>query len=92
LPDRTTLKAGDKIRLFAVPIGELCQRERELVAGAPDAGWTADAIERIIKLDPIVIIYMDGKEPWFEYEPPGADGEIEYHSIMIMDDESWERV
>jgi hypothetical protein len=40
----------------------------------------------------IVTIYMDSDEPWFEYELLGADGEIEYHSIKILDDESWKRM
>jgi hypothetical protein len=28
--------------------------------------------------------------PWFDVELPGRDG-IEYHSLTILDDDSWER-
>jgi hypothetical protein len=48
MPDRTQLKIGDRIRLLRIPQGDLEHRERELRAGAEDAGWTADTIERII--------------------------------------------
>ena len=91
MPDRTKLKIGDRIRLLRVPQGDLEQRERELRAGAEDAGWTADTIERIIAQDPVVTISSIDQQglPWFEYELEAADGEIEYHSIAILEDESW---
>ena len=44
MPDRTQLKIGDRIRLLRIPQGELDQRERELRAGAEDAGWTTGGI------------------------------------------------
>ena len=43
-PNRTQLKIGDRIRLLRIPQGDLEQRERELRAGAEDAGWTAGGI------------------------------------------------
>jgi hypothetical protein len=91
MPDRTRLKIGDRIRLLRVPQGDLEQRERELREGAEDAGWTANTIERIIAQDPIVTISSidEHGRPWFEYELKAASGEIHYHSIAIMDDESW---
>jgi hypothetical protein len=56
------------------------------------AGWTADTLERISATDPVVTIDRVDEygAPWFEYELTGADGEPEYHSLTITDDESWE--
>ena len=91
MPDRTKLKIGDRIRLLRVPAGDLEQRERELREGVGDAGWTADTIERILAQDPVVSISSIDEYglPWFEYELKGVDGKIEYHSLAIMEDESW---
>ncbi len=91
MPDRTKLKVGDRIRILRVPDADLAQRKRELAAGAEKAGWTADTIERIIELDPIVEINLidEAGSPWFDVELPDPDGKIQYHSLMIMEDESW---
>lgn len=91
MPDRTRLKIGDRIRLLRVPQGDLDQRERELRDGAEGAGWTADTIERIIAQDPVVTISWIDEHgyPWFDYELKSAGGEVEYHSLAIMEDESW---
>ena len=89
-----TLKPGERIRLLCVPVSDLRQRERELQDGAEMAGWTADTLERILSIDPVVTIdHVDEYGmPWFEYELVGNDGRIEYHSLGIAEDESWERV
>lgn len=89
-----TLKPGECIRLLCVPESDLRQRERELRDGAEMAGWTADTLERILSLDPVVTIdHVDEYGmPWFAYELVGDDGRIEYHSLGIAEDESWERV
>ena len=89
-----TLKAGDRIRLLCVPESDLQQRERELRDGAEMAGWTADTLERILNLDPVVTIdHVDEYDmPWFRYKLIAADGVVEHHSLAIYDDESWERV
>ena len=91
MPDRTKLKIGDRIRLLRVPAGDLEQRKRELRERVEDAGWTADTIERILVQDPVVSISSIDEYglPWFEYELKTADGKIEYHSLAIMEDESW---
>jgi hypothetical protein len=91
MPDRTALKIGDRIRLLRVPAGDLEQRERELREGAEDAGWTADTIERILAQDPVVTISSIDEYglPWFQYELKRANGKVEYHSLAIMEDESW---
>lgn len=94
MPDWRSLRVGDRVRLLRVPGADLAQRERELRDGAEMAGWTADTIERIIATDPIVIIREIDEfgVPWFERQLPSADGNIEYHSLTITDDESWEFV
>ncbi len=87
-----TLQVGDRVRLLCVPEADLQQREREIREGGELPGWTADTLERILKLDPIVTIdRMDEYGyPWFDYEFVGPDGETEEHSIAIMEDDSWE--
>ena len=91
MPDRTKLKIGDRIQLLQVPQGDVEQRERERREGAQEAGWTADTIERIIAQDPVVTISSIDEHgfPWFEVELTSANGEIEYHSLAVMEDESW---
>jgi hypothetical protein len=91
MPDRSELRVGDRIRLLAVPVRDLAQRERELATGAQMPGWTADTIERIIASHPIVTIDRIDKygAPWFDVELDGADG-VEHHSLTILDDDSWE--
>ncbi|WP_461509307.1 hypothetical protein [Rhodopirellula baltica] len=93
MPDRTTLTVGDRIRLLTVPQCDLEQREREIAAGNVDPDVTATVIERIIDTDPIVTIQRvdDFGAAWFEVEFVETDG-IHYHSLTILDDESWERL
>ncbi len=86
------LRAGDRVRLLRVPEADLQQRERDLRNGAEMPGWTADTLERILQLNPLVTIdHVDEfGAPWFEYELTSPNGKIEYHSIAIVEDESWE--
>ena len=88
------LRPGDRVRLLRVPEPDLRKREQELRDGTEMAGWTADTLERILKINPIVTIDCVDEfgAPWFEYQLTAADGEIEYHSIAITDDDSWEPV
>jgi hypothetical protein len=91
MPDRTKLRVGDRIRLLCVPPVDLERRERELRDGVDEAGLTADTIERILALEPVVTISHidDWGNPWFDYELPSPDGQTHLHSIAIMEDESW---
>ncbi|HZK80300.1 MAG TPA: hypothetical protein VFC46_04515 [Humisphaera sp.] len=91
MPERAHLKIGDRIRLLRVPEGDLQQRERELREVAEDAGSTADAIERIIDLDPVVTIdeIDEFGTPWFHRDLVARDGSVEYHSLAIIENESW---
>ncbi len=59
--------------------------------GTEDAGYTADTIERIIAQDPVVVITSIDEHglPWFDYALNAANGEVEHHSLAIMEDESW---
>ena len=94
MPDRHSLKVGDRIRLLSVPTLDLEQRDRERREGVVEMpGWTADTLEQIIARDPVVVIgHIDEfGSPWFECELPGDKGQIDYHSIAILEDESWVR-
>ncbi len=91
MTDRAKLKVGDRIRLLRVPDADLAQREREIASNSDMAGWTADTIERIIALSPFVVIDRIDEygSPWFDAELLSDDGTTEYHSLAIMEDESW---
>jgi hypothetical protein len=89
-----SLRAGDRIRLLRVPEADLRQREHERRDGVELPGWTADTLERIIQLDPVVTIDRVDEygAPWFDCEFKAEDGTIHYHSLTVTEDESWERV
>jgi hypothetical protein len=86
------LQIGDRVRLLRVPESDLRQRERELRTGAEMPGWTADTLERIIAINPVVTIdeIDEYGAPWFRYELAAPERSIEYHSLTITEDESWE--
>ena len=93
MPDRNQLRVGDRIRLLAVPERDLDRREREIAAGNVDPDPTATVIERTIATNPCVSIERIDKfgAAWFEVEFEEFDG-IHYHSLTILDDESWEYI
>jgi hypothetical protein len=92
MPDHNILRVGDRIRLLRVSEADLQQRDQELRDRVEMAGWTADTIERIIAKNPVVSIDEIDEYgcPWFHVELTADDGEIEYHALTVMDDESWE--
>ena len=93
MPDRRSLRLGDQIRLLSVPACDVDQRNRELASGIVDPNSTATVIERIIAADPIVTILRIDEfgASWFEVQFEEVDG-IHYHSLTILDDDSWELV
>jgi len=93
MPDRNQLRVGDAIRLLSVPNCDLARREREIAAGIIERDSTATVIERIIATNPVVKIERIDEfgAAWFEVEFEESDG-IHYHSLTILDDESWERI
>ena len=92
MPDPTTLKLGDRIRILRVPTQDLQQREREQSEGTEMPGWTADSIERIIEQTPIVRISRVDEYGcvWYDATVIGSDGCEEEHSLIVYDDDSWE--
>lgn len=91
MPDRSKLRPGDRIRLLSVPAGDLVQRERELVEGLDDAGWTADSLERVIAQSPEVTISRidEHGQPWFECQIHDFDGSVVVHTFAVVEDLSW---
>lgn len=94
MPDPKTCGIGDRIRILRVPTRDLQQRERELAEGTEFPGWTADTIERIIEQSPIVRISRVDEYGcvWFDASIIGPDGTEEEHSLVVYDDDTWERV
>jgi hypothetical protein len=91
MPDRTSLRVGDRLRILAVPECDLAQRDHEVSQNAAMAGWTADTIERIIATNPIVTVERIDEygAPWFAVEFNELGG-TQYHYLTILDDSSWE--
>jgi hypothetical protein len=94
MPDRSKLRPGDRIRLLSVPAGDLFQRERELVDGLDDAGWTADTLARVLARNPEVTIDRIDEygQPWFDCEAQEADGTLMVHTFAVVEDDSWEHL
>lgn len=94
MPDPRTLQVGDRIRILRVPATDLRQREREQTEGSELPGWTADSIERIIDQSPIVSICRVDKWGcvWYDASTISPDGTEVYHSLIVYDDDTWERV
>lgn len=60
MPDHKTLRVGDRIRLIGVLEADQHQRILELSEQTEMPGWSADTIERIIKLNtPVIISKID---------------------------------
>ena len=94
MPDPRSLTVGDRIRILRVPDNDLQQRERELAEETEMAGWTADSIERIIDQSPIVKITRIDEYgcAWYDALIVGPDGTEEKHSLIVYDDDTWERL
>ncbi|TWT73475.1 hypothetical protein Pla123a_38110 [Posidoniimonas polymericola] len=94
MPDPKSLRIGDRIRILRVPQCDLKQRERELSENTELAGWTADTIERIIEQTPVVSVSRideDGSV-WYDTSIVGRDGCEEQHSLIVYEDDTWERL
>jgi len=91
MPDRSTLKIGDTIRLLNVPEGDMQQRKQEIAKGIENPGWTANILELIIAQQPIVEIdtITEFGQPWFT-ATISVNGQLEEHNLAIIDNESWD--
>ena len=94
MPDPKLLKVGDQIRILKVPECDLLQRIQEVADAVEMAGWTADTIEQIIAQCPIVkVSHFDEYDcVWYEAKIVAKDGDIEHHSLIIYNDDTWEPV
>ena len=94
MPDPKTLQIGDQIRILRVPENDLLQRANEIASGTEMAGWTADSIGRIIAQTPVVPISQIDEFGcvWYETTIFGPDGKEESHSLIVYEDDTWERI
>jgi hypothetical protein len=94
MPAPRSLNIGDRTRILRVPENDLRQRERELAEKTEMAGWTADSIERIIEQSPIVTIARIDEYGcvWYDASIIGPEGTEEKHSLIVYDDDTWERL
>lgn len=97
MPDRKKLQKGDSIRILNVPDFDLakCLKEQGTATEFSDDEMlpTATVIELIIEQHPVVIIedIDEYEQPWFSARLMVGD-DRQYHSLAVMDDESWELV
>ena len=93
MPDPKTLRIGDRIRILRVPQNDLQQRERELAEKTEMPAWTADSIERIIEQTSVVSISRIDEDGcvWYDASIIGPDGKEEEHSLIVYNDDTWER-
>ena len=93
MPDPKLLKPGDYIQILRVPDNDLRQRKHEIANHAELAGWTANIIECIILQNPVVRIDRIDEygSVWYDVELVGPNGNTEYHSLTVYDDNTWER-
>ena len=87
MPDPATLKVGDKVRIVAVPKGDLELFE----SGQTYLEEVVQVLKWMVGKEFVVeFIDADGK-PWLDVAgypcPQGAE-----HTMALMDSESWERV
>ncbi len=94
MPDPKTLNVEDRIQILRVPENDLRQREREITEKTEMAGWTADSIERIIEQSPVVSVSRIDEYGcvWYDATVVGPDGIEEQHSLIVYDDDTWERL
>jgi hypothetical protein len=86
MPEPYTLRVGDRIRIVAVPKGDLWALE----SGATYLEQTVRVLEWMVgKEYTIAWIDADGK-PWVEVDYPDPEGGE--HSMAIIDTESWVHV
>ena len=82
------MQIGDSIRILRVPSldKKQVQNESEFIS-------TSAVIEKIIKNCPVVIIdWIDeNTQPWFSVKIK-INGELQAHSLAVMENESWEIV
>jgi len=92
VPDPASLKPGDQIQILRVPANDLRQREHEIANHTESAGWTANTIERIILQNPVVRIDRIDEfgSVWYDVELVDQNGNAEYHSLTVYDDDTWE--
>lgn len=92
MPDRKQLKIGDQIRLLKVPDLDMKQMEEDCSKGVEEPDFTVKVLRHLLSTHPVVTITQidaDGR-PWFDCELKNDQDEVVYHSIMILDDDSWE--
>ena len=85
MPDPSTLRVGDRIRIVGVPKGDL-----EQLATDPSHLWTVRVLEWMVGRE-FVIEWVDEYHPWVHVVGyPDPEGPGHEHTMAIMDSKSWE--
>lgn len=90
---REELKIGDRVILTKIPKSDLDEREKQKQSWQEDVFCMANVLEHIIEQYPIVTIedIDEYGNPWFSSEIQ-VNGEIQNHTLALMDDVSWEKI
>ncbi len=88
---RQELKVWDRILLTKIPKSDIKDYEKNHPNLDMDDFSTADILDKIIKNNPVVMIDNIDEYwiPWFNANIK-TNWEIQYHTLAIIDDDSWE--
>ena len=94
MPDPSTLKVGDRIRILSVPTADAVDAAAKMRRADPFAQWTMRILQRLADRKDIVRIDTIDEygQPWFSYHFRNKRGAWEYHSLAIMEPDSWELI
>ena len=92
MPNPSTLKQGDRIRILAIPAADSAQAAAAMRRGDPLAQWTMRILQRLADRKDIVRIDTIDEygQPWFSYHFRNKRGAWEYHTVAVMESASWE--
>ena len=92
MPNPSTLKPGDRIRILAIPAADSAQAAAAMRRGDPLAQWTMRILQHLADRRDIVRIdeIDEYGAPWFSYQFRNKRGAWEYHTVAVMDSDSWE--
>ena len=86
MPDPSTLKTGDSIRVVSVPKNDLLA----LASGSTYLETTVRVLEWMVDKEFVISWIDEGGLPWVELDYPDPEGGE--HAMAIMDSESWVHV
>lgn len=94
MPDRGSLRVGDRIRILRVPAQDLAAMANAMRQGRRDPQWTVRVLQRLADRRHLVRIddIDEYHTPWFSYSFKNKANTWEHHRVAVMENDSWELV